>query len=215
MGSKDHLKSWAGKVARNFGYEVRKIRKAPPVLAGYVPIPEGVAGINYGCGANAVPGWLNVDYGAPSAGVSPSLHFLAADLSGGHPFADASFALGYAEDFLEHLSQAQSLAFLVEAHRTLRVGGKLRLSFPGLEGVLRKHYIGSSSDAVAHAQWDAYDKWGHVHFYSREELRLVAGHVGFRAVEFTSYQESLVPALARMDTRIAQADLNTYVELTK
>jgi SAM-dependent methyltransferase len=90
--------------------------------------------------------------------------FLAVDLTQRHPFADASFDLGYAEDFLEHLSQAQSLIFLSEAYRTLRSGGVLRLSFPGLEGVLRKHYLGGSAAALAHPQRDAYESWGHVHF---------------------------------------------------
>jgi predicted SAM-dependent methyltransferase len=179
------------------------------------PVPEGIRGIHYGCGSNIEPEWLNLDIRQPREGVGAGLHFFAVDLSRGHPFADASFDLGYAEDFVEHLSQADSLVFLTEAHRTLRPGGVLRLSFPGLEGVLRKHYVGRSIDALAQAQQDAYDNWGHIHFYSREELSLVASHLGFRKIEFLSFRESSRPELARMDTRSDQADLNTYAELTK
>ena len=91
----------------------------------------------------------------------------------------------------------------------------LRLSFPGLEGVLRKHFLGSPITELAQAQRDAYENWGHVHFYSQVELRLVAEHLGFKAVEFFSFGKSNRSELGDMDTRIDQAELNTYAELTK
>ena len=215
MGMMQRLKGLIGGTARELGYEIRKIRSAPPAPAGAVAVPDGVRGVHDGCGTLIVPGWLNLDYAPPAAGIGPGLHFLPVDLSLGHPFADGSFSFGYAEDFLEHLSQAQSLQFLDEAHRTLRRGGVLRLSFPGLEGVLRKHYVDGSLEVMRQAQWDAYDKWGHVHFCAREELRLVATHLGFSAVEFQSFQESAIPELGQMDSRAAQSDLNTYAELTR
>jgi len=215
MGLKKSLKNRVAAIARNLGYEIHRIRSVPPRTTAALPVPEGIRGVHYACGANIVPGWLNLDFAAPAAGAGVGLHFLAVDLSHGHPFADASFDLGYAEDFLEHLSQAESLVFLSEVYRTLRLGGVLRLSFPGLEGVLRKHYLGGSVAALGQAQWAAYDKWGHVHFYSRDELRLVAHHIGFQGIEFLSFQESRRPELGRMDIRSDQSDLNTYAELTR
>jgi predicted SAM-dependent methyltransferase len=214
MGFRERVLNWVGSRVRDLGFEVRRLQAPPHAPAGDLDVPAGILGANYGCGSKLVPGWLNLDLGAPIAG-SASAPFLAVNLASHHPFRAASFRRGYAEDFLEHLSQAQSLAFLSEAHRTLEPGGVLRLSFPGLEGVLRTHYRPGGFEAVAAGQWEAYDKWGHVHFYSREELRLVATHVGFRAVEFRAFRESPDPTLAAMDTRSDQADVNTIVELTK
>jgi predicted SAM-dependent methyltransferase len=223
---KRSLKHQVAAMARARGYEIRRISTSPSpdypsdtaLLedSTVLPVPEGISGVHYGCGGILVPKWLNVDVAAAPADVARrGRFFLAVDLTQRHPFADASFDLGYAEDFLEHLSQAQSLIFLSEAYRTLRSGGVLRLSFPGLEGVLRKHYLGGSAAALAQAQRDAYESWGHVHFYSRDELRLVASHIGFQEIEFLSFQESRRPELVPMDTRSDQADLNTFAELTK
>jgi predicted SAM-dependent methyltransferase len=226
LGLKRSLKRQVAAMARARGYEISRISTSPgsdstsdtAVLEDtmVLPVPEGISGVHYGCGGILVPKWLNVDVAAPPADVDRRGRFFrAVDLTQRHPFADASFDLGYAEDFLEHLSQAQSLIFLSEAYRTLRSGGVLRLSFPGLEGVLQKHYLGGSAAALAQAHRDAYESWGHVHFYSREELRLVASQIGFQEVDFLSFQESRRPELVPMDTRSEQADLNTYAELTK
>jgi predicted SAM-dependent methyltransferase len=208
------LKSGIASLVRRFGYEIRRLRPVPPVRAQNVPVPPGTLGVHYGCGNLVIPGWLNVDTAAPAREV-PGASFLVADLAGRHPFADETFALGYAEDFLEHLSQVQSITFLAEAFRTLQPSGVLRLAFPGLETVLRKHYSRLDFSSLAAAQWDAFDKWGHVHFYSREELQTVARHVGFREVSFFSFRQASRPELGMMDSRAKQAELNTYAELTR
>jgi predicted SAM-dependent methyltransferase len=216
MGVKDRLKKQLHTATRRFGYEIHRVPSQTSIEAMEArALPEGIRRVHYGCGEHIEPEWLNVDLGPPKKGITIGLHFLAVDLAREHPFPNDSFELGYAEDFLEHISQAQSLVFLTEAHRTLRRGGVLRLSFPGLEGVLRKHYTGTSVADLERAQREAYEQWGHVHFYSRDELRLVAEHVGFRGVEFFSFQQSSRPELGRMDTRSDQADLNTYTELRK
>src|SRR4051812_3763507 len=93
----------------------------------------------YGSGSNPLgDGWLNVDRELTSP--DGTKLYMSADLTSKHPFPADWFSFAFAEDFLEHLRQEQSLIFLAEVLRCLRPGGVLRLSFPGLRGVLKKHY---------------------------------------------------------------------------
>lgn len=85
------------------------------------PLPDK---IHYACGRNIFPGWLNVDGFDVSypKGRVPNRYadrIFQVDLARAHPFPDSCFTYAYAEDFLEHLTQAESLIFLKECHRTL------------------------------------------------------------------------------------------------
>lgn len=165
--------------------------------------------INYGCGNTLLDGWLNVDLHA-----SDARNYRTVNLLNRHPFDDNTVSFGFSEDMMEHLTQGQSIFLLAEIYRTLKPGGVMRFSFPGLEGVLSRHYTPATETRVAQGEFEAYAFWDHIHFYSKEELRLVAEHVGF-SVEFVSYGVSRYPELSGRDTRDHQMDLNTYVELTK
>lgn len=166
--------------------------------------------VNYGCGGNIKPGWLNVDlYPSDQPG------YKQVNLLEKHPFPDDSVRLGFSEDVLEHLTQAESIFFLSEIYRTLVPGGLLRLSFPGLEGVLVRHYTPATELRIRQGEFEAYTFWDHIHFYSREELSLIAKHIGFKEIAFVEYGQSNVPELCGLDTRDTQIGLNTYVELIK
>ena len=156
--------------------------------------------------------WLNVDLAKGHDGVS---NYLYVNLIEIHPFQDETFQYAFGEDFLEHLSQSESILFLTEAFRSLKRGGVLRLSFPGLEGVLKKHYTPTSYEVAKLAISEAYTMWGHHHFYSKGELELVACHLGFSEVHFCKYGESIHEALSGIDSRSHQPTLNTYAELIK
>lgn len=176
--------------------------------------------IHYACGKNIFSGWLNVDgfdVSYPDGQVDPRIagHIYRADLSKAHPFPNDYFKFGYSEDFLEHLPQAQSLVFLHEARRTFAPGGVLRLSFPGLAGILRRHFSGATREDMERGVNDAYTRWHHEHFYCAESLQLVARHLGWREVEVVSYGESRHPELRGLETRPDQRDLNLIAELTK
>jgi predicted SAM-dependent methyltransferase len=166
--------------------------------------------VHYGCGGNILDGWLNVDYGDRE-----SEWFCSFDLLERHPLADSSVRLGFCEDVLEHFTQAESIFFLSEVFRTLKPGGVIRLSFPGLEGVLCKHYSPPSPERVLLGELEAYSFWDHLHFYSIEELRLVSSHLGFSAFRLVDYGTSAIDELSNLDTRKDQIGLNTYVELVK
>ena len=128
------------------GYDLQRVslprqrsQPDPDVIAASVR-QRGARKVQYGCGRTFFgDGWLNVDFRRASP--PPGRLFHRMDLTGPHPFPDEFFDYGFSEDFIEHLTQEQSLRFLIEARRTLRPGGVLRLTFPGLEGVLRHHYV--------------------------------------------------------------------------
>lgn len=157
-----------------------------------------------------MPGWLNVDlYESETEG------YRRVDLLEKHPFDNNSVLFGFSEDMLEHLNQAESIFFLSEIYRTLAPTGVFRLSFPGLEGVLQKHYTPATETRVREGESEAFSFWDHIHFYSREELRTVTTHLGFTEVKFVEYGKSDFPELSNMDTRAHQIGLNTYAELMK
>jgi len=166
--------------------------------------------VHYGCGANIMPDWFNLDLYA-----SDEQDYFAINLLDKHPFANSQVSFAFSEDVLEHLTQADSIFFLSEIYRALKPGGVLRLSFPGLEGVLTQHYSPYSESRVRQGEFEAYSFWDHVHFYSKEELRLVAEHIGFKKIQFVEYGQSAYAELKELDTRAHQKALNTFAELIK
>lgn len=176
--------------------------------------------VHYACGRNVLEGWLNVDgfdesfpNGDPDHPQAHRIYRL--DLTGRHPFKAGFFRFGYSEDFLEHLDQAESLLFLAECTRCFAPGGVLRLSFPGLAGILRRHFPGPDRAAAEHGVQQAYARWWHKHFYTFDEIDLVARHLGWRDVRAVAFGASEHPELRGLDTRVNQIDLNLIVELTR
>jgi SAM-dependent methyltransferase len=129
---------WEDKIARykNYEYQSPSGTWAFPSAPIAPPIELfSVDRVNYGCGGTILKGWLNVDlfpFDDPD--------YRMVNLIEKHPFADNSVSFGYSEDMLEHLTQSQSIFLIAEIYRTLKPGGVMRFSFPGLEGVLNRHY---------------------------------------------------------------------------
>ena len=227
------LKRGLHTAVNGLGYELKKIRQnefSNQTDEGFYINTKGLCKIQYGCGIKLLKEWVNVDSlpielltawrknQLPDADQQPVELFFyrTLDLTSRQPFANNSFDIGFCEDFIEHLSQAESITFLSECYRVLKPGGILRMSFPGLEGVLKNHYVGPTSYKSANeAKMDCYDQWEHIHFYSREELRLVATHLGYSNVTFTAYGASTHAELQGLETRANQDKVNTYVELQK
>ena len=200
---------------KKFGYGIRKLERTDLAARQRgLDLTGGLKRIHYACGFNMLEGWLNVDAELLFK-TQPGFACENVNLVAPHPFPDDWFEFGFCEDFLEHLNQSDSMIFLSEAYRTFKTGGVLRLSFPGLEGVLARHYKAPAYDGYAEGKNEAYTIWEHVHFYSREELSLVCRHIGFRDIKFVGYGESGHAPLTGLDHREEQKDLNIYVELTK
>ena len=169
---------------------------------------------HYGCGDIFFgKEWANID--CQDLASRPGQTYFRADLTAFHPFPSDVFQFAYAEDFLEHLTQADSLIFLSEAYRCLKPGGVLRLSFPGLKQVLAKHFRESHYHGASLGKAEAFTPYGHHHFYCEESLEITARHIGFSHVAFADYGESNHAELRGLEVRADQKQLNIHVEMTK
>ena len=81
-----------------------------------------------------MPAWWNVDIQS-YPGIDQVM-----DVSRPWPWKDA-LEYVYGEHFLEHLTISQAVNFLVEAGNALQVDGKIRLSTPSLEWVIKTHRL--------------------------------------------------------------------------
>ena len=177
--------------------------------------------IYYGCGKNVLKDWLNVDGFDPQSYPDGTIddeivkQIYPMDLTSKHPFPDNYLKFGFSEDFLEHLDQAESLIFLSECYRTFAKGGVLRLSFPDLKNVLKRHYRSGDYAGASKGKEEAYTMWGHKHFYCFESLELVSKHIGFRDIKIVKFGKSDHEELRNLETRQDQIDLNLIVEITK
>lgn len=214
---------------RTFGYDVYRIDRFRITTLSAGPDPDyekhleenattlitcGLNKAHYGCGSSLFEdGWVNIDYN-PHRGESAG-NYIRTDLTSKHPLPSNHFCFSFAEDFLEHLTQDESLIFLSEAFRCLKAGGVLRLSFPGLRGVLQRHYLRSDYEGASVGREEAFTQWDHKHFYCEESLAIVARHIGFSDIQFVTYGTSAHGELRKLDSRADQQDLNIYVELTK
>jgi hypothetical protein len=183
--------------------------------------------IQYACGLNPLEGWLNVDFfddaliwnfthlGGVPENVAESVYKL--NLLEQHPFPDNHFEFAFCEDFVEHIQQRDAILFLFEAYRTLQPGGVLRLSTPGLEGVMSNHFNMPSYESILENHDSAYTRWGHVHFFTHESLKTMASFLGFREYRITSYGKSIHKELENLETRAEQSEykINLYAELVK
>jgi predicted SAM-dependent methyltransferase len=172
---------------------------------------------HYGCGRTFFgDGWVNIDKRDAISRDKQKLYmYMGADLTGKHPFPSGQFLFSFAEDFLEHLSQDDSIIFLSEVFRCLKKGGVLRLSFPSLKGVLNSHFRSADYEGASVGKKEAYSMWGHKHFYCEESLNIVAKHIGFSDIKFVEFGKSDHEELRNLDHREHQKDLNMYAELIK
>jgi hypothetical protein len=59
----------------------------------------------------------------------------------------------------------------------------------------RGHYVGAIK-----GKKEADATWGHLHFYSKEELSMVCKHIRFSEINFVEYGKSAHNALNNLDT---------------
>lgn len=158
---------------------------------------EALKRIQVGCGpANLMEDWWNVDIRS-FPGIDQTM-----DVT--RPWSlSSSLDFVYGEHFLEHLYADDALAFLREAAQALRPGGRIRLSTPGLEWVLRTHFKFPEADDDSVEQTFAINRafhgWGHRFLYSKASLSAALRSAGFEGVAFFAFGESDTPALQSLE----------------
>lgn len=141
--------------------------------------------LNIGCGERHLPGFINVD--------TLETADVVCDVTKGLPFDDGSVDAIIHEHFIEHVSLAEGVRFLMECRRVLKPGGITRIATPDLEAIVEDY----GRDAFLHEDWHTfgYDwvqtraemlnlsmrEWGHRWLYDEEELRRIAALTGFEA----------------------------------
>ena len=137
--------------------------------------------LNVGCGRAPSAGWLNYDNSptvwlakAPlltrllhRAGVidagsfefaafcraNPILHANAKRI----PHASGTVDVIYSSHMIEHLVRDDAWAFLLECHRALKPGGRLRLVVPDLHALVQQYHLRGSADYfVAQMQFETH-----------------------------------------------------------
>jgi len=159
--------------------------------------------VHVGCGDQRLPGWVNVDRQP-----LPSVDRVV-DVTQGLPFEDVE-AL-FAEHFLEHLPLDEALAFLLETHRVLAPGGRLRLTTPNLDWVVAAHYAVGVPEAEARARAlhlnRAFHGWSHRFLWNREILAEALVASGFDEVRFCDRGESDWPPFRGLERHVPYQDL--------
>ncbi|NGX49785.1 MAG: hypothetical protein K940chlam5_01389 [Candidatus Anoxychlamydiales bacterium] len=208
------IKKLIKKLLKMKGYEIRLYHIKPKKHSCDIKsiISTDCRKIHYGCGPRLLDGWVNADLN-PKKSIEHII--LSMDLVKKHPFPDNFFKYGFAEDFIEHLNQSESLLFFVEAYRTLKPKGVLRLSFPGFEKILKNRFSKINYEAFFNGKFEEYEQWGHLHLYSQDELILLLKHIGFKEVYPVAYGKSNYEDLTDLDFREKQIEVNTYIEAIK
>lgn len=98
--------------------------------------------LNVGCGRYPLPYWTNLDANPdmPADVRADALEHLAR-------MPDASLDEIYAGHFLEHLTRCEARVFLADCWRVLVPGGRIGITVPDTDEVLRR-YLAGSIDAI-------------------------------------------------------------------
>ena len=171
--------------------------------------PGGINRVQVGCGPYHLrPDWWNTDLRS-FGGIDETL-----DATKPWPW-NGLLDYVYGEHFLEHLEIDQAIAFLVEAGRALRHGGRIRLSTPSLEWVVKTHF--SFAPPESDRQFDdamevnrAFYGWGHRFLHTRTTIARFLRSVGYEDVWFFPYGESATPDLCRLEMHESGPDADGY-----
>ena len=164
---------------------------------------ERVRKLHIGCGGNILNGWLNSDCNSINPGV------ISLDATKVFPLNNDQFDYVFSEHMIEHINFSQGFAMLLECHRILKPGGKLRISTPDLlflidlyraeKSELQKEYIKWATDNFIKAAPYYSDTfvinnyvrdWGHMFIYDENVLRYSLTKAGFEEIVKCDVNES-------------------------
>lgn len=158
-------------------------------------------------------GWVNADQ-EPS---KPEC--LGFDATKRFPFDDAEFQLVFSEHMIEHMSYDDGAAMLAECHRVLKPGGRIRVTTPDINFLI-KLYLGPRTPLEeSYVHWAArvFDPrppageaalfvfnrfvraWGHLFIYDPPALSRLLTQTGFVDIQSYALGESHVPELRNLE----------------
>jgi predicted SAM-dependent methyltransferase len=180
-----------------------ELRRLPPEL------PEGIRRVQVGCGPHHLRReWWNTDL-RTFPGIDQAM-----DATRPWRWRDRLDYV-YGEHFIEHLQIDQSVAFLVAAGTALRVGGRIRLTTPSLEWVMKTHFSFRPADEGAHFDEAmnvnrGFYGWGHRFLYTRGVLERLMREIGYHDVRFFPYGQSDTPDLVGLEMHETGPDAEGY-----
>ena len=181
------------------------------------PAPAGELFLNIGCGDHKLPGFVNID-------LDPAAD-LRADVTRGLPYANGTVHGIFSEHFIEHLTQAQGVAFFRECRRVLVNGGRVRVATPDLDFLVK---VFDTDWRLNMAEWSKYGyewianraeqlnlvmrEWGHRWLYNEEEMVRLASVAGLEPLERCALGESSEPRLRGVDYREGSTLIYEFVK---
>jgi len=187
--------------------------------------------VNLGSGLSVAEGWINID-GSLNALVSrwPTMilracyrfsdvrqwysreeyikilkenRFVHHRLDYGIPFKSESIDYLYSSHMLEHLFLEDAKILLMEAYRSLKPRGIIRLAVPDLEHAFGLYEKGEKEKALSYffapIRSAAYEQ--HHYMYDFDLLKALLESVGFGGVEKFAFQVGKVPDVEKLDNR--------------
>lgn len=194
--------------------------------------------LNIGCGWTVEDGWIGLEYVPAMVEVMKEAGKQAqfCDVRNGLPYEDNSVDYIYSEDFFEHLTRREGLAFLKECKRVLKPNQPLRIATPDLEAKLKRYISGNwltkglelfhkDLDGKEYEDWDTappgtfklthaceainvlFYYWGHQWIYDEEYLKFVFARAGFQNIKRCEIGQSEFSLLRNMERRVEEDQL--------
>ena len=168
--------------------------------------------LHIGCGGNLLDGWLNTEFD----GNAPlSVAYL--DAKSPFPLPSDSFDFIFSEHMIEHVPLPAAFKMLKECWRVLKPGGRIRISTPPLEYLI-KLVVNPDREDEEYLRWhqrewspeapvftpavavaDYYKQWGHEFVYDEPTLRALMAKAGFVSIEKLALCESSEPELRDLE----------------
>lgn len=177
-------------------------------------------GLHLGSGDHILPGWVNAD----SKPARPDR--LCFDATRRFPFGDDEFDLVFSEHMIEHMTFTDGAAVLRECVRVLKPNGRLRITTPDINFLI-KLYTGPRSpledEYLKWASWPFEDSpppdeaaifvfnrfvraWGHLFIYDPPTLSNLMTRLGLVDIEAFGLGESRDPRLCGLENAGRLAD---------
>jgi len=182
-------------------------------------VPQGaVRRLNWGCGAEGEPGWINSDQ-KEGPGVD-----ISCDIREGLPLEADSIDYAVSIHALPEIPFPELVPALTELHRVLKPGGVLRLSLPDLDKAIkayqrgdRAYFLIPDDDArslggkmVVQLTWYGYSR----SVFTTDFVEELLSKAGFGRVDRVSYRvtASAFAGITELDNRERES---LFVEGTK